>query len=405
MKTKKPELVSPAGNWSALLSAVEAGADAVYFGIKEINMRYQAVNFDILELKKIMARLRKEGRRGYLALNVLVYDKEIPRVEKILKAAKRAGVDAVIGWDMAVLSIAKEQGLKVHLSTQASVSNFSALSFYAGLGIKRVVLARECGLSDIREITLKVKREKLDCNVEAFVHGAMCVSISGRCFLSYDSFGKSANRGECLQPCRREYDIIDSDKECGYVVGKDYILSAKDLCAISFIDELIEAGIDAFKIEGRMRQPEYVKVATSCYRRAIDAYYEEKLTAKLKKELTKKLKAVYHRGFSDGFYFKKPSSSGGKVQRGYDKVYLGEVKRFFGKIGVAEVIIRSGVLKKNDEILISGVKTPANFFKAVEMEMNHKAVEKAGKGEMVGIKAPFRVRPKDKVFIWKKRKY
>jgi putative protease len=401
--TKKPELLSPAGNMSCLLSAIEAGADAVYFGIKNLNMRHEASNFDILEIKKVMKHLHDNGLKGYLALNILVYDNELSQVKKIIKEAKRAKVDGIICWDMAVINLAKEAGLKINISTQASVANFEAVKFYSKLGADKIILARECPLKDIRNIKKQIVKNKLGCKLEAFIHGAMCVSVSGRCFLSEEAFGKSANRGRCLQPCRREYLIRDTDKEAEYIIGKDYILSARDLCSLGFIDKLIEAGIDSFKIEGRMRKAEYVKEVTSAYRRAIDAYFDGKLSLKLKKELQKRLDGVYHRTYSEGFYFKSPSSGQGLVERDYEKVYLGDVRKYFKRIGVAEVIIRAGMLKAGDKILISGPKTPASFSKVSEMEINHKRVKKAKKDEIIGLKVASRVRPDDKVFIWKKK--
>jgi putative protease len=400
---KKPELLSPAGNMSCLLSAIEAGADAVYFGIKNLNMRHEASNFDILEIKKVMKRLHDNGLKGYLALNILVYDNELSQVKRIIKEAKKAKVDGIICWDMAVINLAKEAGLKINISTQASVANFEAVKFYSKLGADKIILARECPLKDIRNIKKQIVKNKLGCKLEAFIHGAMCVSVSGRCFLSEEAFGKSANRGRCLQPCRREYLIRDTDKEAEYIIGKDYILSARDLCSLGFVDKLIEAGIDSFKIEGRMRKAEYVKEVTSAYRRAIDAYFDGKLSLKLKKELQKRLDGVYHRTYSEGFYFKSPSSGQGLVERDYEKVYLGDVRKYFKRIGVAEVIIRAGMLKAGDKILISGPKTPASFSKVSEIEINHKRVKKAKKDEIIGLKVASRVRPDDKVFIWKKK--
>ena len=399
----KPELVAPSGDWSSLHSAVDSGADAVYFGVKGINMRYGATNFDVLEIKKVMDFLHEEGKKGYLALNVFIYNNEVEKIKKILEEAKKSEVDAVILWDMAVLSMAKELGLKVHLSTQASVSNFEALKFYSAQGVERVVLARECSLEDIKKIISQISEKSVPCGIETFIHGAMCVSISGRCFLSHDSFSKSANRGECIQPCRREFTITDQDEECIYTLGEDYILSPKDLCTIKLIDQLILAGINAFKIEGRMRSPEYVKVVTSAYRRAIDAFSDGELDNKLKEELLDELENSFNRGFSDGFYFEKADDLGGKLQHGYEKIYLGEVIKFYKKIGVAEVLITNGSLAEGQQILVTGKKTPANFTKVDQMQIDHKAVDSVAKGTAVGIKVPFDVRPKDKVFLWKEK--
>ncbi len=401
---KKPELIAPAGDWSSLYSAIEAGCDSVYFGVKGLNMRNLAANFDILEIKKVMEELRQNKKKGYLALNVIVYDKEIEKIEKILKEAKKAKVDGVILWDMAVFSLAKKLGLAIHLSTQASVSNSLALKQYALLGAKRVVLARESRLTDVKNIIRTIKKEKIDCQVEAFIHGAMCVSISGRCFLSQYSFTKSANRGECLQPCRREFLISDTQDDSQYVIGKDYLLSPKDLCTIDFIDSLIKAGIDAFKIEGRIRSPEYIKVVTSVYRRAIDAFFANKLSKNLKEKLKTELKTVYNRGFSHGFYFSDPSKDiCRQLENTYEKVYSAEVIKFYKKINVAEVLVRNEPIKKGDQILCMGKTTPASFAVADNIQINHEFVDIIKRGEKGGLQLPFTVKRNDKVFIWRKK--
>ena len=403
MNKEKPELVAPSGDWASLVSAARSGANAVYFGIKNINMRHNAENFDILEIGKVMEFLRGEKMKGYLALNVPVYDSEIPKVKKILLTAKKNKVDAVILSDAAVFSAAKELGLKIHLSTQMNISNFEAVKFYAALGAERVVLSRECTLEDIRNIIKKIQKEKIKCDVETFIHGAMCVSISGRCFLSHHSFSKSANRGECFQPCRREFLIMDSDGETEYIIGKDYILSPKDLCTINFIDDLISSGIRAFKIEGRMRPPEYVRSVTSVYRQAIDSFRKGNLSTKLKERLFQKLTQTFNRGFEDGFYFAEPGKLGASLESVYKKVYIGEVRKFYKKIMVAEVLMMSGKIAPGDEILITGNKTPAGFLKVSKLEIEHKKVDEVVKGEAVGIKIPFAARKKDKVFLWKPR--
>ncbi|MFH0790158.1 MAG: peptidase U32 family protein [Candidatus Omnitrophota bacterium] len=407
-KTKKiplkVELAAPAGDWPCLYSAIEAGADAVYFGVKELNMRHAAPNFDILEIKKVMALLHKNNKRGYLTLNTIVYERELNKLRRILKEAKTSGVDAVIAWDMAVLQAAIEQGIPVHLSTQASVSNFSAVKFYASLGVKRIVLARECRLSDIEDIIRKIKTSSLDCQIEAFIHGAVCVSLSGRCLFSHHFFGKSANRGECFQPCRRQYLIKDAEQGKEYILGENYVLSAKDLCTIEIIDKLIKAGISAFKIEGRMRPAEYTKVVTSVYREAIDAFYNKRLTNRLKISLRERLDKIYNRGFDSGFYLGPPGDSMGKIgTAGYEKVFLGSVVNFYAKIKVAEILIRNNSVSKGDEVLVYGKNTPVFFAKVKEMQIEHRPVELAQRGDSVGIKLPFAVKPKDKVFLWKNK--
>jgi U32 family peptidase len=397
-----PELVAPAGDWSSLSSAVASGADSVYFGVKGLNMRHSARNFDMLELKKIMDFLRSEGRKGYLALNVMIHEGETQKVDRLLDEAASAGVDAVILWDMAVLSLAAKHGLTAHLSTQASVSNFEALKVYNGLGVKRAVLARECSLEGVSDIAARIRESGMDCGIETFIHGAMCVSVSGRCFLSQETFSRSANRGDCLQPCRREYLITDTDTggECEYVLGRDYVLSAKDLCTVMFLDELILSGINAFKIEGRMRPPEYVGCVTAVYREAIDAFARGELTLDLKKNLFKRLSGSFNRGFTGGFFAGRPNDLGGEPRKNYEKIYIGKVKKYYKKIGVAEITVESRGIKKGDRILISGARTPAAFFEAGRMEVEHKLVESMRPGQDVGVEIPFPVRPADKVFAW-----
>jgi U32 family peptidase len=403
-KILKPELVSPAGDWPSLRSAIDAGADAVYFGVKELNLRVGAKNFDILEIKKVMALLHDHGKKGYLTLNTIVYDKELPRVKKILLQAKACKVDAVMAWDLGVVQLAKELDVPVHLSTQASVSNFQSVKFFSSLGIKRIVLARECSISDIKEIVTQIKKEKIDCQIEAFIHGALCVSISGRCFFSQHLFGKSANRGECYHPCRREYIIKDVVLGNEYVLGKDYVLSAKDLCTIDFIDKLIEAGISAFKIEGRMRPPEYTSVVTFAYRKAIDSYFKGGYNAALKKKLRQKLETVFTRGFETGFYLGTPRDIGSSAGvHGHEKIFLGQVTNFYHRIGVVEVLLQSAGVAVADEILIFGKSTAAFFTKVSELQIKHKMVKKAPKGALVGIKVNSPAKPNDKVFLWRKK--
>ena len=401
MKHKKPELISPAGDWCALNTAIESGADAVYFGIKDLSMRHWAGNFDALELGKIMSALRDSGRKGYLALNTIMYDGDRVKIKKILDRAKKAGVDAVILWDMAALTEAKARGLKVHLSTQASVANFTALKFYHSLGAGRIVLARECSLADIKQMAINAKKEKLNCEIEVFVHGALCVSVSGRCFLSHHSFSRSANRGMCIAPCRREFLIKDTKEGKEYILGKDYVLSAKDLCTVGFIDELIESGVSAFKIEGRTRSAEYAGEVTSVYREAIDDYFDGKLDLKRKEAFKKRLSLTYNRGFTEGFFLSQPADTGsGEGSSAYNKSYVGHVVNFYNKINVAEVLLTNEDLKKGQNILIFGKTTPARTTIVDEMHKEHSFVDHVKKGERAGIKLPFKVRRNDKVFLY-----
>jgi len=403
-KVKKPLLVAPAGDWPSLVTAVDSGADAVYFGIKGFNMRNIADNFDLLEMEKVMRLLHGQGRKGYLALNVIVMQDELKKVETILRKAKKAEVDGVILWDLAVLDTAQKLKIDIHISTQASIANTSALKQLLKLGAKRVILARECTLEDIKKIIYWKNKERLNLEIEAFIHGAMCISVSGRCFLSTFSKGKSANRGECLQYCRREFYIKDQEQEADYVLGRDYVLSAKDLCTIDFIEELIESGIDSFKIEGRRRSSEYIKVVTRAYRRAIDAYFDNKLNKALKSRLKKELASVFNRGFSSGFYFGCPEDAKSRgLENTFEKVFLGEVTKFFKKINVAEIKVQNAVLKKGQKLLFTGRKTPASFAVVRELQQEHSFVNRVNKGERAAVKLPFVVKPKDKIFIWREK--
>lgn len=397
---KKTELLAPAGNWSSLKTAVENGADAVYFGIKHMNMRDNAGNFEMNELPVVMRYLKEHAVRGYLTLNTIYYNHELEKIERAVSVAKDAGVDAIICWDMAVFRLAKKAGISVHLSTQASVSNYQAFRFYAELGADRIILARECSLADIVEISRQANRDGLDCDIETFVHGAMCVSISGRCFLSEETFQKSANRGQCIQPCRRLYKITDvEDEDNAYILGHNYVLSPKDLCSIEILPELIAAGIRSFKIEGRIRPPEYVKTTVSCYRKAMDAIESGEYTPERGAILKEELAKTYNRGFSEGFYKGlHPNWISGGPATTSSKCYCGEVVNYYTKIQVAECAIRAGEVKIGDKILIYGKKTPAHYHVIEEIQIHHESVPSAMKGDNCGINISVALRPGDKIF-------
>ncbi len=392
------ELLSPAGDFVSLRAAVENKADAIYFGLKQLNMRAAAKNFSLAEMKKVVDYCHKNKVKAYLTLNTIIYDNEIKKAEQILKKAKQAKVDAVIAWDLAVLEICKKLKLKIHLSTQANVTNSETIKFYKKLGVKRINIARELSLEQIKKL-------KKDVEIETFVHGALCVSISGRCFLSQSLYKKSANRGECLQPCRREYEIKDMETGFKLKLGNNYVLSPKDLCALSFLDKLIKAKIDALKIEGRNRSPEYVAIVTKVYREAIDSYYKKRYNKNLVNKLTKELKTVYNRGFSSNFYLGIPNKRdftdeyGSKATK--KKLYIGYVKNFYKKINVAEIKIEANSIKIGDELLIIGNKTGVKQEKVKSMEINHKKVKSAKKGQRVAVKLKNIVRKNDKVYLFK----
>ena len=397
-KFSKPELMAPAGDWTMLRTAVKSGADAVYFGVDKLNMRAKAKNFSVEELPEISKFCRSKKVKTYLTLNTIVFEDELEEAEQIIKAAKKAKIDRIICSDLAVAELCNKHKIPFCISTQGSVSNSMAATVYKKLGAVRIVLARECSLEEIKKI-----RANTDLEIEAFIHGAMCIAVSGRCFMSHHLFGQSANRGECVQPCRREYEVYDTATEKSLLIGDDYVLSPKDLCTIEFIDQLIEAGINSFKIEGRKRSPEYVAKAVSVYRKAIDLYYQQKLTKEKKKELLKELETVYNRGFSTGFYFGIPSSEdyadvdGSKATT--RKVYVGKVLNYFKKPKAAHILLESGKIKLNDQILIIGETTGLVEMILREMIINEKISRTAKKGDEVTFVTPELVRRNDKVYL------
>src|SRR3989338_5224362 len=403
MVAKKPELIAPAGSWPALRAAIEAGADAVYFGIIGDNMRAKADNFQIKDMKKVASLCHKNNVKAYLTLNSIIYDFEFKKINTILKEAKKSKIDAIIAFDLSVIQGANKLKITVHLSTQASISNTKAAEFfYKKFDIKRIVLARELNLLQIKEI--KKNLPKLE--IETFIHGAMCMAISGRCYLSQDSFNKSANRGLCLQNCRHEYLVKDTEEDIEYEVENNYIFSSKDLCTIEFIDKLIGAGITAFKIEGRNKSAEYTKIVTECYREAIDAYFSKKYTKELIAKLIKKLKTVYHRDFYSGFYLGKEIKkwqTKGHAENKSEKVKqnLGIVENYYPKVKAAAVKLQANNLNLNDEKIIIGNETGVLMQKITSMQKNNKGIKSGKQGELIAILVNKHVRKGDKVYILK----
>ena len=300
-----PELLAPAGNWAMLRAAVDAGCDAVYFGLKILNMRATANNFEISELSKVVKFCHDNKIRAHLTLNIIIYEDELEKAELVVKEAKKANIDAIICWDLSVIRLCKKHDVPFHISTQASISNSESAKFYADLGAERIILARECTLEQIKDLKSKVG----NLPIETFIHGAMCVAVSGRCFMSQFSYCKSANKGDCIQPCRRSYKIIDEETGKEFSVENNYIMSAKDLCTMPILDKIVDAGISSLKIEGRAKAPEYVKTVVSCYRKAIDAIGNDTFTEDLKLKLYNELKISFNRDFSFGFYLGNPGFS------------------------------------------------------------------------------------------------
>jgi putative protease len=394
---KKPELLAPAGNRTMLITAVKNGADAVYLGIDKLNMRAKARNFELNKLSEIVEYCNKHNVEVHLTLNSLVFEDDLKQLDEIINKAKAAEVKLIICWDMAVIDKCIEHEMPFCVSTQASISNSNSANLYKRLGAQRIVLARECTLDKIKEI-----KQNTDIEIETFVHGAMCVAVSGRCFMSHHIFNKSANLGECVQPCRREYEIRDTEGEATLVLGEDYVMSPKDLCTIEFIDQLIEAGIDSFKIEGRKRSPEYVGKVVSVYRKAIDLYFENKLTPEVKYEMLKELEKVYNRGFSSGFYFGEPSSEDYAVKYGSQattrKIYVGKVVNYFKKTNIVHLKLEAENLQIGDKIYFIGETTGAVESEIKELMVDEEKTNLAEKGSEVTFPFDEVLRKNDKLY-------
>jgi putative protease len=388
---EKPELLAPVGNFTNLKIAIDAGADAVYFGLKDFSLRANAENFTINDLDKINEICKPKKIKKYLTLNSIIYNEEIPEVEKILKKIK-GKVDAVICWDMAVINLCRKYKIPFHVSTQASVSNYESAKFFKKLGAERIVFARELNLKQIKEIIKKTK-----IKAEVFVHGAMCISVSGRCLMSQFLFGKSANRGECIHPCRRSYIVKDTQEGKEMKIENSHVLSAKDLCTLPFIEKLKSAGITSFKIEGRNRDPRYIDTVVRVYRKALD----KKLSDAELKKLTEELNSVYNKGFSSGFYLGSPTSDDfSKVEHSSAtkrKTFIGKILHYYPKMNVATIKISSPV-KINEKICIIGQTTGIVYSEIKSIEVNKKSVSKANKGDEIGIKINSLVRKNDEVY-------
>ena len=415
---QKPEIMSPAGDWTCLHAALQAGADAVYFGLSELNMRSNYRNFRPGEMARIVTRCHESGARAYLALNTLIYENELTKVDRILRLASDAAIDSVICSDLAVVQKACALNIPIALSTQLSLSNSEGiLFFYRNFGIRRFVLARECTLSQIRAIRRRLLAQLGEAarqiQIEVFAHGAMCVSVSGRCFLSEERLGKSANRGECQQPCRREYQLIDDEGQHSFRLGSNYLLSPEDLCTMPFLEQLLAAGVASLKIEGRARTPEYVSTVTRCYRQAVDFYFSNHRRRGfkaefqiLKEKLMVDLDTVFHRGLSSGFFMGRPKeqwahASGSRASK--SKRHVGEVANFYRKAGAVEIWVRNTEFGLGDELLIQGPTTGLVRVPVTGIRVEHQTRERAVRGERVTVPLNEFVRRKDRVFVLQKR--
>jgi len=391
---QKYELLAPVGSFRNLNIAIKAGADAIYFGIKEFNMRDSAKNFTLRDLKKIRKICDMSNVKMYLALNIIVYDSELKKVENIVKKSKGI-VDAIICWDISIIELCRKYKIPFHVSTQASVSNSAEAKFYKKLGAERIVLARELNLKQIKEISKYIE-------VECFCHGAMCVAVSGRCFMSQHTHGLSANRGKCAQLCRRPWNIID-DNGNKLKLENSRVMSAKDLCTLPFIEKMKKAGIKSFKIEGRNRSPEYVHTVVSEYKKALD----KKLNKEEILEGIKNLKKVYNRGLSSGFYFKMPTADDFSFtengEQSEKKEFIGKTYKYWPKVRASSLKISSGKLKVEDEVYLirnNGIER----IKVKSMHLDKKNIEVAKKGDDIGIDFGIKVRSGTEIYLIKKVK-
>lgn len=407
IENKTFELMSPAGSYESMMAAIKAGCDSVYFGVEQLNMRARSTNnFTLDDLKKI-AQIGKDNQvKTYLTLNTVLYDHDISLMKSIVDAAKESGITAIIASDHAVLNYAKKTGVEIHISTQANISNIDTIEFYANFA-DVVVLARELSLKQVAEMTREIKRREITgpagklIEVEIFAHGALCMAISGKCYLSLHSNFASANRGACIQNCRKSYIVTDKEDGVEFEVDNEYIMSAKDLCTIDFLDQILEAGVSVLKIEGRGRSADYVYTVTKCYREAIDAFNEGTYNQEKVEEWKKRLETVFNRGFWDGYYLGKKMGEwndeyGSKATK--RKVYIGKGMKFFDKSSIGEFKLETHSLSVGDEIMITGPTTGYIETTISELRVDNQPVMKVSKGDVFTFPVSEKVRPSDKLY-------
>lgn len=407
MKRSDFEIMAPAGCWESLSAAINAGADSVYFGIEKLNMRSRSSNnFTTEDLHKIVALCKSHNVKTYLTINTIIYGEDLPLMREIVDNAKEAGVSAIIASDVAVMQYAVSKGVKVHLSTQLNISNVEALKFYAQFA-EVVVLARELNMTQVAEIYKQIVDQNItgrggeQIRIEMFCHGALCMAVSGKCYLSLHELNASANRGACMQVCRRAYRVHDVDSDIELEVDNKYIMSPKDLKTIHFMNKMMDAGVRVFKIEGRARGPEYVKTVVSCYREAIEAYLSGSFSQEKIENWDTRLAKVFNRGFWDGYYLGQrlgewSAAYGSKAT--HKKVYIGKCTNYFQKIGVAEFLIEAQGLDVNDEILVTGETTGAYEDVVNEVRVDLIPVNHVDKGVYCSIKTKEIVRRNDKLY-------
>ena len=407
MKREDFEIMAPAGSRESLMAAIQAGANSIYLGIEHLNMRaHSASAFSINDLREIAQICEKNGVKSYLTVNTIIYENDLDMMHRIVDAAKESGISAVIAADIAVLQYCNSIGVEVHLSTQLNISNSEALKFYAKFA-DVVVLARELNVDQVEAIHRVIIEEDIRgpkgnlIRIEMFCHGALCMAISGKCYLSLHQLGRSANRGECMQVCRRGYIVKDRESDIELEVDNKYIMSPKDLKTIGFMDRLIKAGVRVFKIEGRARGPEYVSTVVACYKEALEACLNGSFSQEKCVEWDKKLATVFNRGFWDGYYLGQKLGEWSNIygsQATERKVYIGRGVKYFSKLGVGEFYIEAGELHVGDKLLITGPTTGAMYVDLEEARVDLGAVDTVPKGVYVSFKVPDKIRPADKLY-------
>ena len=401
------EIMAPVGSRESLAAAIQAGANSVYFGIGKLNMRSHSANhFTIDDLNEIAETCKAHGIQTYLTVNTVIYGEDITTMHEIIDAAKAANITAVIASDVAVMMYCRQVGVEVHLSTQLNISNIDALKFYAQFA-DVAVLARELNMYQVKEIHEQILKQNIcgpkgePIRIEMFCHGAFCMAISGKCYMSLHDANRSANRGECVQICRRSYTVTDNETGNQLEIDNKYIMSPKDLKSVRFIDKMMDAGVRVFKIEGRARGPEYVHTVVSCYKEAIESVLDGTFTEEKKDKWDERLSTVFNRGFWDGYY---QGQKMGEWTKEYGnkatekKVLIGKVMKYFSRLGVAEIAVEANTFAKGEKLLITGNTTGAMFLNADEIRYDLKPVEVAEQGWRVSIPVPDKVRPNDKLF-------
>jgi putative protease len=407
MNNNTIEIMSPVGSYESLRAAIQGGADSVYFGVGNLNMRSRsAVNFSLEDLSQISAICKEHSVCTYLTINTIIYDNEISAMRELVSEAKKNEITAIIASDLSVIQYAKSIGMKIHISTQCNITNIEAVRFFAQYA-DVMVTARELSLKQVQTIIQEIEKQNIRgpagnfVEIEVFVHGALCMAVSGKCYLSLDNFNFSANRGACLQPCRRAYYVKDIEEEIDFIVENQYIMSPKDLCTIGFLDKILQSGVKVLKIEGRGRSPEYVKTVTCCYKEAVNACFAGTYSEEKVKKWTKKLQNVYNRGFWDGYYLGRELGEwteryGSQARK--TKVYVGKITNYFAKLNVAEVKIEANNLQFDNEYVIIGPTTGVYEDTIKEIRVNLQKTNVARKGDICSIPTQSTVRRNDKLY-------